>query len=166
MSEGSRMLVLSAQALQIKPAEHKAILEIRELFAKDVFVHDPDLELAKPDGFNMNIPMDSSECGTTCCIGGWMFKAMERDRTAPCVHIGDYVNNVRSSALGPLFLPFTNVNGATFDGDYDFPLELMTPKMALAAIDNFLATGDPNWPLVCGFTPEWVTWQNEARAMP
>jgi len=158
--------VLSAAALLIRPAEHKAILEIRELFAKGVFVHDPDLELAKPDGFNMNIPLDSSECGTTCCIGGWMFLAMERDRTAPCARVGDYVTRVRSATLGPLFLPFTDISGRTFDEDYDFPLELMTPKMALAAIDNFLAAGDPNWPLVCGFTQDWATWQNEARAMP
>jgi hypothetical protein len=162
----TRMVVLSAQALHITPAEHKAALEIRELFAKDVFTHDPDLDLEKPDGFNMNIPRDFSDCGTTCCIGGWMFLAMRRERTAPCERLGDYVNRLRSRMLGPLFLPFTDINGRTFDEDYDFPFELMTPKMALAAIDNFFATGDPNWPLVCGFTPEWVTWQNEARAMP
>jgi hypothetical protein len=77
---------------------------------------------------------------------------MERDRTAPCARISDYVNDRRSEALGPLFFPFTNLDGVTISDEYDFPFELMTPDMALTAIDNFLSTGDPNWPAVCGFS--------------
>jgi hypothetical protein len=154
-----RRLVLSAQGLHITPAEHKAILEIRGLFASNTFHHDPDLDLEVPDGFNMNIIEDSSECGTTCCIAGWMFKAMERDRTAPYARVADYVRTYCSKVLSPLFHPFTDINGKWLDDNwgqaYDFPYELIPPKYALAAIDNFLATGDPDWALVCGLkSPE------------
>jgi hypothetical protein len=146
--------VLSAARLGIAPYEHKAALEIRELFASGKVWHDPDLENLKPDGFNMNTVVSEDECGTTACIGGWMFLAMVRDRTNPCVTAYQYVHKYRSTALGPLFFPFTDFNGRSLldecDQEYDFPFELMPPEFALAAIDNFLATGDPNWPAVTG----------------
>jgi hypothetical protein len=52
------MTPLSAKSLQITNGEHKAILEIRELFAAGTFRHDPGLDLKKPDGFNMNVMLE------------------------------------------------------------------------------------------------------------
>jgi len=147
-------VVLSAQRLDIKPYEYKAVLEVRELFASGKVWHDQHVENLKPDGFNMNLIVCEAECGTTACLGGWMFLAMQRDHTNPCISAYQYVHNYRSTALGPLFFPFTDCNGRTLrdeDGqDFDFPFELMPPEFALAAIDNFLATGDPDWPAVTG----------------
>lgn len=145
------MNILSAEQLQIRPAELKALLEVRELMAKGVFHHDPDVDLEKPDGFNMNVTDQESHCGTTCCIGGWMFRAMQRDRTLPerCYLAHEYVQQRRSRSLIPLFHPFRDQNGDWIDDDVDFPYELIPPAMALAAIDNFLMTGDPNWLAIC-----------------
>jgi hypothetical protein len=148
------MTVLSHKALGITQAEHRALLEIRELFAGDQFHHDPGQCLDRPNGFNMNVAMDEGECGTSGCIGGWMHAAMTRDHTAPCVRVSEYVNSGRSRALGPLFYPFTDHNFRDLkdqDGQsWDFPYELIPPVYALKAIDNFLSTGDPDWPSACG----------------
>ena len=147
-------VVLSPDRLGILPYEHKALLEIRGLFAAGKFWHDPDSELLKPDGFNMNTIVVEGDCGTTCCIGGWMFLAMQRDRTAPCISAYQYVHKYRSQALCQLFMPFIDFHGKDLRDQhgqsYDFPYELMPPAFALTAIDNFLATGNPNWPAVTG----------------
>ncbi|MHC2552415.1 hypothetical protein [Bradyrhizobium elkanii] len=145
--------VLSAAGLGIRDAELKAALEIRDLFAKGVFQHDRDLSVDKPDGFNMNTVSDETECGTTCCIGGWMFHAMERDRTAPCATAGEYVQKAHSTRLYPLFYPLQDMRRQWMidtDGHaYDGPEYIdIAPSQALEAMDNFLATGDPNWPRV------------------
>ncbi|MCP1757772.1 hypothetical protein [Bradyrhizobium elkanii] len=145
--------VLSAAGLQIREAELKAALEIRELFAQGVLQHDRELSVDRPDGFNMNIVSDETECGTTCCIGGWMFRAMERDRTAPCATAAEYVQRASSRALYPLFFPLqdqrrqwmVDTDGHTYDGPEYIDI---APSQALEAMDNFLATGDPNWPRV------------------
>ncbi|ARQ95437.1 hypothetical protein [Bradyrhizobium phage BDU-MI-1] len=156
------MKTMSAEQLKIRPAELKALLEIRELFAKGVFHHDASLDLEKPDGFNMNVIDQENECGTTCCIGGWMFRAMQRDRTLPdrCYLAQDYVATNRSKALVPLFHPFRDQDGQWLDVDIDFPYELIPPAYALAAIDNVLTTGDPDWASVC------VTPNQEVRDVP
>lgn len=130
---------LSANALAITDAEYKALLEIRELFADNRFHHDPRVDADKPDGFNMLCPLAESKCGTTACIGGWMFEAMKRDRTTTARSAGNYVSRDRSNALRPLFYPFID------DPDVDCPYDVITPDAALAAIDNFLSIGDPDW---------------------
>ena len=147
---------LSAAALEITPAEHKAAIEIRGLLAADKFHHDPDVDVDKPNGFNMNVSLEEGECGTTGCVGGWMFLVMQRDRTLPanCYRAHDYITKYRSRALSPLFYPFTNRNFRDLldqHGEaYDFPFDLLPPAYAATAIDNFLTTGDPNWPEVTG----------------
>jgi len=136
-------LILSAEALHIRPEEHRALLEIRELFARNVFHHDPRANAERPDGFNMNYPEFSTECGTTCCIGGWMYHAMDRDRTGRSHTAGAYVNRDRSPALKPLFHPpHEEIDDMSYDD--------ITPGAALAAIDSFLATGNPEWQQACG----------------
>jgi hypothetical protein len=151
------MIVLSAERLSISPGENAALSEIRELLAKGTFHHDKEVEAEKPDGFNMNVPDHEGECGTTCCIGGWMFRAMQRDRTTHALSSAAYVNHERSRALIPLFFPFDypsyGLMADKYGLDYDFPLEEITPAMALTAVDNFRATGNPNWPEVCNLEP-------------
>ncbi|WP_439357907.1 hypothetical protein [Bradyrhizobium sp. DASA03007] len=129
---------LSAQALEITPSEHRALLEIRGLFATGTFKHDPSGAAEHPDGFNMNFPEHSSECGTSCCIGGWMWHAMNRDRTTTASTAGQYVNKQSSGALKALFFP-------PMDDLDDVAYDDITPGAALAAIDSFLTTGNPDW---------------------
>jgi hypothetical protein len=136
-------IVLSAAELRIHPAEHRALLEIRELFSNGIFHHDPGAEADQPDGFNMDYSERETECGTTCCIGGWMYRAMQRDRTARSPRAHTYVNKDRSEPLAHLFHP-------PFEDIDDMAYSDITPGAALAAIDSFLATGNPNWQHACG----------------
>lgn len=131
---------LSPSELGITQAEHKALLEIRDLFAAGTFKHDPDFDLDKPDGFNMAETESTSECGTTCCIGGWMWHAMNRDRTTRATTANNYVNAVCSDALTDLFFPTTA----------EIAWEDITPGAALVAINQFLATGEVDWDAACG----------------
>ncbi|BAR61902.1 hypothetical protein NK6_8755 [Bradyrhizobium diazoefficiens] len=145
--------VLSATALNIREAELKAALEIRELFANGVITHDREVNADQTNGFNMNTIDNETDCGTTCCIGGWMFRAMERDRTAPCATAAGYVTRHASPRLIPLFFPLQDMGGQwivdTNGRSYDGPEYIdIAPSQALEAMDNFLATGDPNWPRV------------------
>ncbi|TYO65460.1 hypothetical protein FXV83_16120 [Bradyrhizobium hipponense] len=143
MSDDHR-IVLSAPALRITAGEHRALLEIRDLFAKGVFKHDPALEADKPDGFNMDQAETETSCGTTCCIGGWVWAAMSRDRTTSSPTAGRYVTHDRSFALRALYYPDQNEI-------QDMAYSDITPGAALCAIDSFLATGDPDWYRACGF---------------
>lgn len=135
-------VVLSAASLGITEAEHKAALEIRELFAAGTFTHDPEGAVDLPNGFNMNFPLDENKCGTTCCIGGWMYLAMDRDRTTQAHSAGHYVNHMRSAALKDLFYPPQEELGEI---NYDD----ITPGAALAAMDSFLA-GRLDWAAAVG----------------
>lgn len=143
MSDDKRV-VLSAEGLRITQAEHSAILEIRDLFAKGVFKHDPHGDVDKPDGFSMDAAIRETNCGTTCCIGGWMWHAMDRDRTTQSATPTRYVHWEKSQALHALFFP-------DFDDIDDMAYSDITPGAALAAIDSFLATGHPDWYRACGF---------------
>jgi hypothetical protein len=137
MSDDNRA-VMSAKALRITSGEHRALLEIRDLFAKGVFKHDPNSDADHPDGFNMDHAEKTTDCGTTCCIGGWMYAALSRDRATTSPSPGFYVNSDRSLALRPLFYPDQ-------DEIDDMAYSDITPAAALVAIDSFLATGDPDW---------------------
>jgi hypothetical protein len=137
MSDHNRV-ILSAAALQITNGEHRALLEIRDHFANGVFKHDPNSDAEHPDGFNMDYAERSTDCGTTCCIGGWMWAALSRDRATTAPTAGSYVGEYRSIALRPLFFPDQ-------DEIDDMAYSDITPGAALVAIDNFLADGDPDW---------------------
>ena len=136
-------LILSAEALKISPAEHRALLEIRAYFAAGIFHHDPHGEVDRPDGFNMNAAERESKCGTTCCIGGWVWHAMNRDRTTKSPTASHYVHHASADALQPLYFP-------SFDDIDDMAYDDITPGAALVAIDNFLATGRLDWRTACG----------------
>lgn len=130
---------LSAFELGISDAEHRALLEIRELFAAGNFKHDPEFDRDNPNGFNMAQVEETSKCGTTCCIGGWMWHAMSRDRTTRHPSANQYVHNA-SDTLSTLFFPDCDEMG----------WEDITPGAALVAIDMFLTTGEVNWNAACG----------------
>ncbi|MGJ4945138.1 hypothetical protein ACQR1W_31575 [Bradyrhizobium sp. HKCCYLS1011] len=138
-----RRPVMSAEALGVKPAEHRALLEVRELFANNAFHHDWNQDFDRPNGFNMNCLFDDRECGTTACIGGWIWAIMHRDGATQSQSGSRYVKDERSYRLQFLFYPpLDDLDGMTYDD--------ITPGAALMAIDSFLATGEPNWPHACG----------------
>ena len=71
-----------------------------------------------------------SDCGTACCIGGWIEIHTETE----------FSHHSDTERLQDLFFP-----GYASDDTYD--LRVITPQQAVRAIDNFIATGDPNWRL-------------------
>lgn len=112
----------------LDPKELRALITVRNGLAAGHYVH---VNVATPDDtrvFDMNVPSDG--CGTVACIGGWMAPELginvERDIEA-------YVNNGGlDGKLTDLFFP-------------DIDWENITPHEAVDAIDNFLASGDPDW---------------------
>ncbi|WP_315729873.1 hypothetical protein [Bradyrhizobium sp. SZCCHNRI2010] len=133
-----RRPVLSAFQLGITPAEHKALLEVRELFANGAFHHDWNQDHDRPNGFNMECFFNERSCGTTACIGGWMWALMKRDGETQALTGHRYVKYDRSLALKNLFWPpHEDIDDMSYDD--------ITPGAALLAIDSFLATGNPNW---------------------
>lgn len=135
--------ILSAAALKITAGEHRALLEVRNLFANGTIKHDPDSDVDHPDGFNMNYASKESKCGTTCCIGGWVWHVMSRDRTTISPTAGRYVDSGHADTLKHLYYP-------DLDAIDDMSYDDITPGAALVAIDQFLTTGEVDWGIACG----------------
>jgi hypothetical protein len=134
--------ILSAKALGVTQAELDAAIEIRGLLAANQFIHDPEQDGEHANGFNMNCALEEGSCGTVGCIGGWMWAAMHRDRKTVSLSAHNYVKSDKSHSLHPLFYPDSD--------EYDLPdYSIIPPAFALAALDNFLTTGDPDWPSAC-----------------
>ncbi len=72
----------------------------------------------------------NGECGSIACIGGTMALIMGYNRAACAAYVGGQEN----PNLELLFYPDES-------RDWDW----ITPKIAVKAIDNFLATGLPKW---------------------
>lgn len=77
--------------------------------------------------FDMGTYCSHRECGTASCIGGTMAIIMNE---VP----GDYGQNTKSQPLHILFHP---------PKAYVWPS--VTAKQSIAAIDNWLKTGNPKW---------------------
>lgn len=95
--------------------------------------------------FNMHEACLSRDCGTVACIGGTMGLLMglptdwrnvdARNPTSVKHYVGNgFMHGAHSPALKTLFFPPSNI-------DWD----LITNKIAVKAIDNWLATGRPSW---------------------
>jgi hypothetical protein len=98
--------------------------------------------------FDMGHSCTVQECGSVACIGGTVGLFCNMPDPAKYVMAIDHAGGV----LKPLYFPQWN-NGETVylaagapgapAGSYGW--RSITPKMAAAAVDNFLRTGKPNW---------------------
>jgi hypothetical protein len=144
----------SPEELGITQQELDALLAVRSGLAAGLLEHTSYKKLkAKSDpkslAFNMDIAYTKHDCGTVGCIGGWMGVFMhthklEADKEIDYNNVRHYVNNKRSYNLEELFFPLETHDGFTVDYDS------ISSAMALQAIDNFLANGEPDWKNVCG----------------
>ena len=82
--------------------------------------------------FNMEEAYSSSHCNTVACIGGWMYVELQR-RSKDWIRL--CIFGEERSGFRQLFFP--NVSQKLWRS--------ITPAQAAQAIDNFLATNDPNW---------------------
>lgn len=153
MSEISFSRLLSYQQLNITPLEYEALASIRDQLSTGQISYYSMKELVegkydenRPDrlfnmdaftsvvyaaGTDLNVEGDSGKwCGTAHCIGGWIKEIL---------NIPD-LDGLSLALRRELFYP---------DIDRDLWYHI-TPAQAVAAIDNFLSTGNPKWPSVTG----------------
>lgn len=150
------MKYLSTTALQITPEERKALIKVKRFLKtlelpKDISsrIRHTRMEAVnpKPSKFNMTQPISVFDCGTACCIGGWMKVALAGLKLTPMVtipaslveEIHKYVWNQYRN-LGPMKRLFFPGNSMTFK-EYD----TITPADAIAEITKFLTTGKAEW---------------------
>jgi hypothetical protein len=143
---------MSAEMLDMREAQYEALLWIRDQLDQGMLQHvDADIPIAGR-GFNMlnwkhayshdiikiilgvgTETVGVPECGTVCCIGGWMAEKMGMNHWANDGY-GDDLFPI-SDDLYRLFNPSMHVS--RWAG--------ITAAMAVQAIDNFLETGFSDW---------------------
>lgn len=143
--------MLTAEQLKITPAELVALLWVRNSLADGTIVHRRDVKpLSSPippgvRAFNMGVDLagGTSDCGTTCCIGGWMAlhmsgfpacsKTME-GKVNRFMYGGGYGEAPGCSIiLQDLFFPSRSAMADITEGQ------------AVKTIDHFLETGVVEW---------------------
>lgn len=150
------MKYLSATELQITPEELKALIKVKRFLKtlelpKDIrsrFQHSKmEAVNPKPPKFNMSQPISIYDCGTACCIGGWIKIVLSGQKLKEVIAIPfALIEEIHSyvwsqfNANGPmkrLFFPGNGLNPK----DYD----TITPALAIAEITKFLTTGKAEW---------------------
>ncbi len=139
---------LSASKLGITPEERTALLKVKRFLKIIPAVKDYNSrsdhqldEVEKPAAsrFNMNREVAAYDCGTACCIGGWMYLQMKGVPLKETVQVPlaiakgarRYVDD--RGPMGRLFYPEKV--------DYDS----ITPQRAAKEIERFLTTGKVTW---------------------
>ena len=87
----------------------------------------------------MNYTIQHKGCGTVACIGGWTALRAGMSRRA-----GDKFVKLADGGLRELFYPL--VPGSNNKVDQN-----VTNEQAVRAIDNFVATGKPDWNSARGY---------------
>lgn len=139
----------TSQELGITEQERDALIKVKEFlkklsppknYASRVNHEDDELETPGEARFNMNREVARYDCGTGCCIGGWMSLYMQGVPLRRNVVLTQeqvnaarrYVIN-RPDELNDLFYP----NRIDYDA--------ITPADAIAQIEQFLRTGEATW---------------------
>lgn len=149
--------MLTPEELGITPKELAALLMVREMLA----THSVEwtgikmLDESFVNKFNMAVPV-ADDCGTECCIGGWMYVFMQPElKRKNGVFVVDdtqdadnYVDGNASEPLTALFYPLQKGYAGNWIGGYSdasIDYEKIPPELAVRAIDNFLEHGKPDW---------------------
>lgn len=133
------------QELGITFAEYGALLGTRAMLVEEVLRFTPEkVTVPNIHAFNMGIACIGHSCGSVSCIGGTMGLIMGKGRDGADAYTYEHGYHT----LGPLFFPGRDRSTVGYDVDYN----VITPAQAVAAIDNFLNTGKPNWGAVLGLT--------------
>lgn len=149
--------MLSPDELKITWMERMALLYLIPILRNEQVQLDMGYAVGKatPNGDHEHIQPDDLEddrhtCHTCGCIGGWMHLLMTNGLILPetlkgedVVTAQEYVSDVFKNPVHPLRELF-----------YDRTGDDVTPAQAVRAIENFLATGNPNWPSICPPGPE------------
>jgi hypothetical protein len=138
---------LTSRQLGIKPWERRGLIAF--IKAAPTMKHNPTPNhTVKPgdDGlvFNMSFPLIAAECGTVCCIGGfvWVQEHGAKITDEHCDHgfnrnTADYVYNTVSKLYALYFPHLHNQNWGH-----------IKPTAAAKVVEHFLFTGEIKWDLV------------------
>jgi hypothetical protein len=140
--------ILSHEKLKITFQEYGALLGVRAMLQVGILEDTLDVcglyFKSNKHHFNMDSIGGVKGCGSVGCIGGNMAIIMNPYLGNEYVdseyinvnseYVSEYVTTNRSESLSKLFYP---------PRKYDY--NLITSKMALKAIDNFLTTKKPHW---------------------
>lgn len=144
----------TAEQLGITDQEYDALIKVKEFLAtienpRDVQSEYPiqNFDKLPPQQakFNMRNPVEKYDCGTACCIGGWMSLYMQGVQLVQPVTItglnatmaSRFVYDRKSDPLQPLFFPLKDDSDEYWDG--------LTPMDAIVQIELFLTTGEVTW---------------------
>jgi hypothetical protein len=149
------MKYLTAKQLNITEEERVALLKVKRYLKKLPTPEDVDSRYKHmlsevvneaPALFNMNRAIGRYDCGTACCIGGWMSIAMQgiplRSKVAIPVNVAnkatEYVQKAQwlNQPIDRLFYP---QSGELVKYDS------ITPTRAVEEIETFLKTGRATW---------------------
>jgi hypothetical protein len=121
------------RVLGLTEEQFQALIWVRDQLASGDLKHsqirslDGKLNFDGPRAFNMDYARTRSmNCGTVCCIGGWMAERL-------CVENGEIFSNKKCRCL---FYP-----------GHELIYRSITAEQAVRAIDNFTihSPGDPQW---------------------
>jgi hypothetical protein len=120
-------------------AEMGAFVATRNMLAMGLLEHDPTRTkyINNKHTFNMNWGCLTRGCGSVSCIGGTMALIMGIKDDAARYYVNDGGTN---GVFSELFFP-KNIS-KSYSG--------ITPKQAVAAMDNWWKTGKPQWRKVLG----------------
>jgi hypothetical protein len=149
------MKYLTANQLNITEEERVALLKVKRYLKKLPTPEDVDSRYKHtlsevvneaPALFNMNRAIDRYDCGTACCIGGWVSIAMQgiplRSKVAIPVNVANkatkYVGKAQWLArpIDQLFYPESG-DLLTYDS--------IIPTRVVEEIETFLKTGRATW---------------------
>lgn len=122
-------LLVTPESLQIEPRTYEGLLRLRDDLLDGTLVHvDVDHISTKPGVDKFNMTVFNEHCDTAHCIGGWLMTRNQLNR-------GDWPSRLQS-----LFYVWKN-QFFGWDGNWD----LLTPKLAAQAIENFLYGSKCPW---------------------
>ena len=125
---------LTADRLKICEQYHVALIKLLGMMERGEITHvkeDKHGEIRnseEPHGFNMGHWRVDSDCGTVCCIGGWMLELLGRSYRLDPGSV--------TPALSALFNP---------EDVWTVDMADITVDQAAHALRNYLATGKPKW---------------------
>lgn len=154
--------MLNNKDLGLSYPEYESLVRVRDMLRSGMIKEALDFR-SRSDGylpaglnFNMDYTARRGDCGSVCCIGGWVYALTYgeeyKDKDGNVLykyddHVADEFVFGASGGLYALFYP--NEDHTRPDGTY-WSYRRITAQQAAQAIDNYLTTGQPRWGDILG----------------
>jgi hypothetical protein len=112
---------------KINDAEFEALIRLLGMFERAEFLFEADpMQPTNPNGFNIAVVDEETDCGTSCCIVGWA-RRLCRDRTC--------FDGRKTDEWAELIMP----------RGWRMKDERFTVEASAGALRNYLTFGEPRW---------------------